>query len=117
MLEEIWKDIEGYEGLYKISNYGMIIKCKNNRRMRLGGSSTSALTVSLTSARGASEIYRVADLVAQHFIPNPNNYVYVIHINGHKQCNRADNLKWVSEDEYKQTVKRGRPRTSIKFTV
>ena len=117
MLEEIWKDIEGYEGLYKISNYGMIIKCNNNRRMRLGGSSTSALTVSLTGARGASEVYRVADLVAQHFIPNPNNYVYVIHINGHKQCNRADNLKWVSEEEYQQTVKGGRPRKSIKFTV
>ena len=48
---------------------------------------------------GNSEVLEVKYLVAQTFVPNPDNKPFVIHKNGNKQDNRADNLEWSDVDE------------------
>ena len=48
---------------------------------------------------GKSEVFEVKYLVAQNFVPNPDNKPFVIHKNGNKQDNRADNLEWSDVDE------------------
>jgi len=51
--------------------------------------------VNLESKDGEQKDVSVARLVAQSFVPNPNNLPYVNHINGNKLDNRAVNLEWV----------------------
>lgn len=113
-IKEEWKDIEGYEGLYQISNYGRVKslerECKNRwGQMRvveekiLKGSPNSDgyLCVSLCK-NGTKKSYRVNRLVAIAFIPNPNDLEEVDHIDGNKEKNIFTNLRWVSRLENMQ---------------
>ena len=91
-MEEIWKDIRGYEGLYQVSNWGKIRnkydKILIDKRTRFG-----YLRIRL-SKNGKSKQYFVHRLVAEAFIPNPNNYEQVNHKNELKYDNRVENLEW-----------------------
>ena len=123
-MEEIWKDIEGYEGLYQVSNFGRV---KSLDRVvfskRWGGlymhikefimlpqkTQTGYLRLELYK-EGKSKKHKVHRLVAQAFIPNPENKPQVDHINGLKTDNRAENLRWSTAEE-----NRANPNTLIKF--
>ncbi|MBQ7706039.1 MAG: HNH endonuclease [Selenomonadaceae bacterium] len=48
---------------------------------------------------GESKVFEVKYLIAETFVPNPDNKPFVIHKNGNKQDNRADNLEWSDVDE------------------
>lgn len=103
---EIWKDINGYEGYYQISNQGnvrsvdrfdgvhdrkgTIIKpnLKQNGYLQVG--------LRMHSKRKWIGVHR---LVAIHFIENPDNKPQVNHIDGNKQNNTINNLEWVTAKE------------------
>jgi hypothetical protein len=103
IIEEVWKDIDGYEGLYQISNYGNVKTLSYQRtgipkilspRFDGGGYVRVALY-----KNGVAKTYSVHRLVAKHFIENPFNCEEVNHIDGNKTNNNVDNLEWVTSKE------------------
>lgn len=96
-MQEIWKDIKGFEGLYQISNLGNVKSFYKGRtyikKCTLG--SRGYLFVNLSKNK-KNKAFRVHRLVAKEFLPNPNNYLEVNHRNGNKLNNCVDNLEWCS---------------------
>lgn len=123
MLEE-WKDIHNFEGLYLISNLGNVksierYKRNNNgiqlvreRLLALNPDKDGYLRVCL-SKNGIHYAKSVHRLVAESFIPNPNNLPVVNHKNENKQDNRAENLEWCTV-QYNTMYGTGRIKTSMK---
>ena len=98
-MEEIWKDIEGYEGLYQISNLGKVKSIRfNKERLLKYDKSTSYLRIKLCKD-GIETNYLIHRLVAKAFIPNPDNKPQVNHIDGIKTNNSVDNLEWCTASE------------------
>lgn len=103
MMNEIWKDIKGYEGLYQISNLGNV-KSLNYRNtdeekiLKQIKHSKGYLQVGLCK-NGKTKKYTTHRLVAEHFIPNPNNLPQIDHINTNKTDNRVENLRWCTIKE------------------
>lgn len=94
VMEEIWRDIPGYEGLYRVSNTG---KVQSNfsgewRELKQFHSSNGYLQVHL----GKYNTTKVHSLVARAFIENPENLPQVNHIDENKDNNHVDNLEWCS---------------------
>ena len=92
MNEEIWKDIKGYEGLYQVSNMGNIKK-GNTIKTPFVNNTGGYLRIGLYK-NGKGKKHLVHRLVAQAFLPNPDNKPEVNHIN----TVRTDNRVWVNED-------------------
>ena len=100
---EIWRDIKNYEGIYEVSNLGRIKSIsrngtiKENRILKpnkVMGYSQVGLQKYVT--RKYKKIHR---LVAEAFIPNPENKKEVNHKDGNKTNNCVDNLEWVTTSE------------------
>lgn len=116
MVNEIWKDIEGYEGKYQISNLGRIKKINKNslneeHYVKPYINQRGYCTVKLFKTERKEE--RIHRLVAQAFIPNPENKAEVNHIDGNKQNNTITNLEWNTHEEnvvhaFKTGLNRGR---------
>ena len=94
---EIWRDVVGFEGLYRVSNMGRVKSLFNGdvkiRRAPL--CNPGYFSVVLYKDNEVTHI-RIHVLVAQAFLPNPENKRYVNHRDGNKRNNRVDNLEWVT---------------------
>lgn len=108
---EVWVDIKGYENIYKISNMGRIfilsrlVKFPNGGFVQRGLRIKSAhkdkdgyLKVSLTDSKGRAKTFTVHRLVALNFL-GISTKPQIDHINGIRDDNRLENLRWVSSKE------------------
>lgn len=99
-MKEEWKDIQGYEGAYKVSNTGKIMS------LNYHGSGKSKELISSKPKKGYPYVglckggkvksFKVHRLVAQAFIPNLYNKPCVNHKDGNKHNNNVDNLEWAT---------------------
>lgn len=95
-MEEIWKKIEGYEDLYKVSSFGRIYGVKRKRLMKCQENHNGYLRVTLCKD-GKIKPFFVHRLVAQAFIPNPDNLPQVNHKDENKLNNSVENLEWCTQ--------------------
>lgn len=121
---EIWKDIEGYEGYYQVSNLGRVKSLERKVRNTLKSyriikerilkptpKKEGYLDISLNISQKRKHFY-VHRLVASHFIGNPEKGMDVNHKDGNKKNNNVDNLEWLSRAEnhahaYKKLKRQG----------
>ena len=102
MTEEIWRPIVGYEGLYEVSSYGRVRsldKYDSRNRFRKGRILTLYTEIggylrAHLSSNGKAKHHSVHRLVAESFIPNPDNLPEINHRDEDKTNNRVDNLEF-----------------------
>jgi hypothetical protein len=101
---EIWKDIVGYEGKYKISSHGNVwSKTKGILNNNPRGAGYINVGLWKNNTRVSVRVHR---LVASHFIENPNELPLVDHINNVRHDNRVDNLRWADYVDNALNMKR-----------
>ena len=112
-MKEIFKDIAGYEGLYQVSNLGRVKSLNYGRtgkekllQPKLNNRNYWMIQL---SKNGVSKKYLLHRLVAQTFLPNPNNLPVVNHIDENKNNNYASNLEWCTQ-QYNVTYNNGHRR-------
>ena len=92
---EEWKNVIGYEGLYEVSDKGNVRNVRRNTLLKLQ-KNQGYIRVAL-SKNGIKTWLRVHRLVAQAFLPNPDNLPQVNHKDEDKTNNSVDNLEWCDQ--------------------
>lgn len=97
MKKEYWKPVVGYEGLYEVSNWGRVksLKFGKERILKPCTNRYGYLFVKLCKD-GKVKPFTVHRLVAEAFLPNPDNLPQVNHKDENKQNNIVSNLEWCS---------------------
>lgn len=98
MTEEIWKPIEGYEGLYEVSNLGRIKSVRRGLILVQTTNNSGYMMVHL-QYNGIRKGKLVHRLVAETFITNTQNKPCINHINADKTDNSVENLEWCTHKE------------------
>ena len=101
-MQEIWKEIEGTNGVYEVSNLGRVKSKKYRNSSREAILKTQVLSIGYPAVKmtihGVRQTRLVHRLLAEAFLPKPthNGKLEVNHIDGDKTNNRIDNLEWVT---------------------
>lgn len=93
---EVWKDITGYEGYYQVSDAGNVKRVQKTGVMKITFTPYGTVTLCKNHKKKLALVHR---LVAEAFIPNPENKKAVNHIDGDKTNNHVDNLEWNTYQE------------------
>lgn len=101
-MQEIWKDVSGFEGYYQVSNFGNVrrvsnVKCKNGI-LKPQANRKGYLTVFLYKDCKCYKKF-IHQLVANAFIPNHEGLLNVGRKDADKQNNAASNLEWITKEE------------------
>lgn len=100
-MKEIWKDVEGYENLYQVSNLGRVKAlgngiCNSKEKILKAAKDAGGYLRIALSKYGKKKFYMVHRLVASAFIPNPYSLPQVNHRDEDKTNNTIQNLEWCS---------------------
>lgn len=105
MKKEEWANIPGFEGIYQINRNGVIKSLERKRKDSKATLKEKILKINYNKTEDyyqvrltngdSSRTYAVHILVANTFIPNPNKYRFINHINRDTSDNRVENLEWV----------------------
>lgn len=103
-MSEIWRDIDGYEGLYQVSNLGNVLSLHPHRSKKekpkiISHDNIHGYHRVELHANGNKTKFLVHRLVADMFLPNPDNKSEVNHKDGNKDNNTVDNLEWCTHRE------------------
>lgn len=96
-MREEWKDIKGYEGLYKVSNCGKVKSLRTSKILKCKLRKDGYVQVTL-SMKGIQSHKYVHRLVCESFLDNPSSLSEVNHKNEIKSDNNINNLEWCSKD-------------------
>lgn len=89
---EIWKPIEGYEDKYQVSNFGKVKRISG--KLFKGSIDKSGYLYATLRRNKIRKSFSIHRLVAKAFIPNPNNYPLVMHLDDDPTNNHYKNLQW-----------------------
>lgn len=106
---EEWRPVVGYEGLYEVSNTGQVINIKTGHILKQHKDKDGYWVLSLK--RDKYKTYFTHRLIAQAFIPNPDNLPMVNHKDEDKSNNRVTNLEWCNA-KYNSTYGTARERAA-----
>lgn len=96
--KEEWKDVVGYEGLYKISSFGNILSSYSNKLLKPKKEWSGYARVALVKDKDV-KFWSVHRLVLTAFVPNIENKNTINHKDGDKLNNRLENLEWATSQE------------------
>lgn len=114
----IWKDIKGYEGLYKISNTGIVLSLIKNKELKPYCLNKKSYPYVTLYKNEKSIKHTLHTLLAEHFIPKP--VLEVNHKNGNKQDFKLENLEWGTRRDnmlhaYAQKLRKPNSRKTSKY--
>ena len=92
------KDIKNYEGLYAITSCGKVWSYRRKKFLKPSPDKDGYLVVNLRKDKKTKQ-FLIHRLVAEAYIPNPNNYGTVDHIDFDRSNNCVNNLQWMSRSE------------------
>ena len=110
-------NLENYDNLYKISNYGKVFSLRTNDYMKTTENNNGYTIIRLTDINSKSKIYRIHRLVALLFVKNKDNKDVVDHINNRRNDNYYKNLRWVTTKENMQNISRNTIYTQKNNTI
>lgn len=114
-MEEIWKDVNGFKGVYQISNFGRLKSFKRELNGKILSNKNKKGDYFSVILRKGDRVKstRIHRLVAEAFIPNPGNLPQVHHKDGNRQNNCVDNLEWVNWQEHHSITMQQNPKTIV----
>lgn len=107
------RPIKGYEGIYEISETGRVFNCQTGQELKGNVNSYGYRVIALTK-NGRKKDKKLHRLLVEAFIPNPNNYDCVNHIDGDKLNNSLDNLEWCTKG---YNNRHAREQLSLDFSI
>lgn len=107
-MDEIWMSIIGYESMYQVSNIGRVISVKTTYKKKIPYLSHHidkyGYPYVILTSHSKSRRIKIHRLIAQSFIPNPENKPEVDHIDGNRMNFNIDNLRWCTRKENMNNV-------------
>lgn len=94
----MWKDVKGYEDYFMISSDGRLFSKRTNKELKrhIHKNGYVHVATKIGGRSGKTICFKLHRLVAEMFIPNPNNLPFVNHKDGVKHNNNVSNLEWVN---------------------